>query len=322
MKDSSRPSELGQSSGAAPGTLPTRGEQNLGRGIALVCLGVAMFPVMNAIAKYLGSIYPGGQVIWLRYLGHLVMVSLWLLPRFGFRVLKTRNPGGQIFRSCLLFTATACYFFALQGLDLPIAAIIQFTAPLIVTALAAPLLGEFVGVRRWSAVIVGFFGALLIVRPWSGVDRDIELWAVLLVLGSALSFALYQIMTRRLSTGDSPETGIMYAAVVGSITAAPFALIYFQMPVSLFDGLLFAVIGPLGGLGHYFLMSGFAHGEAAVLSPFSYLQLVGSVTLAYLVFDYFPDMWVWAGAFIIVSSGIYMTYREYTVRGAAAKNRK
>jgi len=290
------------------------GEQRILRGILLVCLGVSLFPVMNAIAKYLGGIYPGGQVIWLRYLGHLLVVSLWFLPRYGVGILRSRSVTGQIARSFFLFGATACYFVALPALDLPIAAIIQFTAPLIVTALAMPLLGEVVGVRRWSAVIIGFFGTVLIVRPWRGMEGDIALWAVLLVLGSATSFALYQIMTRRLSVNDTPQTGIMFTAVVGTVVAAPLALVDFQWPVSLFDGLLFAAMGPIGGLGHYLLISGFAHGEATALSPFGYFQLVGSVILGYLIFGFFPDLWVWTGATIIIASGIYMTYREYRLR--------
>ncbi len=303
------------------GTGPV-GDLSVLKGIGLVCLGVSLFPVMNATVKYLSTDYSWAQIIWVRYLGHTIAMALMFLPGRGLGILRSHWPAGQIIRSGLLFGATAFYFAALRGLDLPVAAAIQFTAPFIVTALSWPLLGERVGARRWLAVALGFGGAFIIIRPWQGDGSQLAPWAIAFVIVSATSYALYQLMTRKLALNDAPETSIMYVGLVGSLAVAPFAVMDFQWPATLLDYFLFASMGLVGGLGHYFLTWGFAHAPASLLSPFGYTQLIGSVILGYAVFGYFPDNWVWSGAAIIVSSGIYMTYREYRAGNRANRPKR
>lgn len=292
-------------------SMASGGQQRVLLGIGLVCLGVSLFPAMNAAVKLLGQTYPVSQIIWMRYLMHMIVMLALFMPARGLGLFRARRPAIQLLRSCLLLSSTAIYFYALQAIALPVAAIIQFTAPLIVTLLAIPILGERVGLRRWSAVVVGFAGTLLVIRPWNADTASSEYWASLLVLVTAVTYAFYQLMTRKVATSDTAETSIAWSALIGCIAVAPFAIPDFIWPKTLLDALLFVSLGLFGGVGHYFMTRGYAHGDAALLAPFMYVQIIGSVIFGYLVFGYFPDAWSWAGGAIIVSSGLFVAWREY-----------
>lgn len=276
--------------------------------IAFLFMGAAitLLPFMNVTAKYLSAEYPTTQILWARYTGHLVFMILMFMPRQGLSLLRATRPGVHIVRSLLMFVSTVCYFTALRWISVPTATAINFTGPLIVTALAAPMLGEAVGLRRWAAVAVGFAGAMIIIRP-GGSDTH---WAMLLVLGTALSYALYQIVTRKTSTVDTPETSITYIAVVGaalSSLAVPFDWV---TPHSALHLGLFCLLGFIGGVGHYFIIRAFQLGEASLLAPFAYGQLIMATILSWLAFGTWPDLWTFVGAGVIVASGLYITYRE------------
>jgi len=206
----------------------------------------------------------------------------------------------------LLLGSTAFFVSAIGRVPLATASAIGFSSPIIVTALSVPLLGESVGPRRWSAVLVGFFGVLIAVRPGSGELTT----ATLLLLGGAACYALYQIATRHTGTHDSAETGIVYAALVGTIVTSLILPFGFEMPHSVIDAALLAGLGVFGGVGHYFVIQAFRLGPAALISPLGYLELVGSTVLGYLIFGNFPDSWTWAGAGLIVASGVYIAVRE------------
>lgn len=275
------------------------------RGIFFMCLAVSLFPMLNATVKYLSADYATTQIIWLRYLGHLGFMLLVFLPRRGLRLLRASRPGMQVLRSLLLFAATAFYFSALNFIPLANAATISFTSPFIITLLSVLMLGESVGPRRWIAVLIGFAGTLIIIRPGS----DFGHWAALLVLGSATSYSFYQILTRKLSGHDDASTTITFTAVVGvavSSVVAPFDWITPQG----WDWLLFLSLGFFGGFGHLCVVKSLDHAPASLLAPFGYGQLVGATLLGYLVFAEFPDFWTWVGAAIIVASGSYIAYRE------------
>lgn len=280
--------------------------QNALRGILYMCLAVSLFPVMNASVKYLNGFYPVSEVVWARYAGHLAFILIAFMPRHGLSLFKAQRPGTQTLRSLLLLGATAFYFNALTYIPMPTAATISFVSPLIVTALAMPVLGEHVGPRRWIAVVVGFLGAVVIIRPGLGAMH----WAVFLALGSASCYALYQILTRRLGSFDSAETTITYTAFVGVVGASLVAPFDWTWPTAALHWVLFIGLGAIGGFGHYFVVKAFQYGSAAVISPFNYVQLVGATVLGYVIFDDFPDIWTWVGAAIIVASGLYITYRE------------
>ena len=271
-------------------------------GIFFICLAGAQFAVMTGIAKYLGTHYSSLQISWARAFGHILFLLAAFLPRYGLRVLRTGRPFTQLLRSVLLFTSNLATFFALTFIPLAKAASISLTAPLIVTLLAGPMLGERTTRARIIALLCGFGGVLLVIRPGSAVFH----WASIFVLISATSYAVYQILTRRVAGVESPETSALYSSLVGAfgmLFVIPFVWI---TPDNLLDIVLFCSVGVLGALGHYCIAIAFGFGPANILSPFQYFQLLASVTVGYVLFDELPDAFTWVGAAVIVGSGIYI----------------
>jgi drug/metabolite transporter (DMT)-like permease len=276
-------------------------------GILLMCAGVSTFPFMNAAVKLLSAHYPAAQITWARFTGHLIFMLVVFLPKHRWALLRTRRPLVQISRSMLMLVSNLVFVMAIGSVPLATASAIGFTSPLIVTALSVPLLHEQVGWRRWSAVLVGFVGALMVIRPGGGGLADP---AVLLLLASSFAYALYQIATRSVGRYDSAATGIIFAALLGSLVMSLVMPFIFVMPAGLSDWLLFGSLGLLGGIGHYLVIQAFQRGPAAVIAPLGYVELVGSAVLGYVIFHNFPDLWTWLGAGVIIASGIYIAFRE------------
>jgi drug/metabolite transporter (DMT)-like permease len=285
---------------------PELGRPDVLRGILLMCAGTAMFPFMNTAVKLLTARYPVAEIVWARFTGHLIIMLIVFLPQYRWTLLRTRRPTVQIGRSVLMLISNMVFVMAIGRVPLATASAIGFTSPLIVTALSVPLLHESVGWRRWTAVLVGFGGALLVIRPGSGFHHP----AVLLLLASALAYALYLIGTRWVSRYDNAATGIIFAALLGSLAMTVVLPFAFVMPRTLWDGLLFCSLGMFGGVGHYLIIRAFQLGPAAVIAPLGYVELIGTSTLGYLIFDNFPDLWTWVGAGVIIASGIYVAFRE------------
>jgi drug/metabolite transporter (DMT)-like permease len=285
---------------------PELGRPDVLRGILLMCAGTAMFPFMNTAVKLLTARYPVAEIVWARFTGHLIIMLIVFLPQYRWTLLRTRRPTVQIGRSVLMLISNMVFVMAIGRVPLATASAIGFTSPLIVTALSVPLLHESVGWRRWTAVLVGFGGALLVIRPGSGFHHP----AVLLLLASALAYALYLIGTRWVSRYDNAATGIIFAALLGSLAMTVVLPFAFVMPRTLWDGLLFCSLGMFGGVGHYLIIRAFQLGPAAVIAPRGYVELIGTSTLGYLIFDNFPDLWTWVGAGVIIASGIYVAFRE------------
>lgn len=226
--------------------------------------------------------------------------------QYGWRLIATRRPLVQLARSLLMLVSNGIFVLAIGSVPLVTASAIGFTSPLIVTALSVPLLREQVGWRRWSAVCVGFCGALLIIRPGSGF-RDP---AVLLLLVSSGAYALYQIATRWVMAYDNPATGIIFAALLGSLGTSLVLPFVFVMPQSLFDLVMLLSLGGLGGLGHFLVIKAFQAAPASVIAPLGYVELLGTAVLGYLIFANFPDALTWVGALVIIASGLYIAMRE------------
>jgi drug/metabolite transporter (DMT)-like permease len=275
-----------------------------------MCLGVSLFPFMNAAVKLLTVHYPVTQIVWARFTGHLIVMLIVFLPRYGPRLFATRRPAIQFGRSLLMLVSNMVFVTAIGRVPLATASAIGFTSPLLVTAMSVPLLGEQVGPRRWSAVLVGFAGALLIIRPGSGLANP----AVLLLLVSAACYALYQIATRWVAFYDGAATGIVFAALLGSLAMSLVLPFVFVWPRSLFDLAMFVSLGLIGGAGHYLIIRAFQCGPAAVLAPLGYIELIGTSILGYLIFGNFPDGLTWTGAAIIIASGLYIALREHRRR--------
>lgn len=284
------------------------GTQTNSYGIAVLFMlgAITVLPCMNVVARYLSADYSTTQIVWARYTGHLVFALLIFMPRHGIGLLRAQKPGVHIIRSILMFCCTCLFFLALRYVEVPIASAINFTSPIIVTALAVPFLGEKVGIRRWIAVLVGFGGALVIIRP-GGAESH---WAMFLVMGTAFFYAVYQVLTRKYASSDSAETSITYIALIGALITSVALPFDYRLPDNALDYGLFALTGFLGGLGHFFVIKAFRLGEASLLSPINYGQLLMATLMTFLIFGTLPDALTWLGAGIIVGSGLYITYRE------------
>jgi drug/metabolite transporter (DMT)-like permease len=285
---------------------PSLRAPNVLKGILFMLGATLAFPFLNAAAKYLSRDYPTPEIIWARSLGHLVFAAMVFMPRRGLRLFATRHLPFQLARSLLLVSSTTFFFTALSFIPLADASAVSFTGPLMVAALAVPVLHERVGPERWLAIGAGFIGALIVIRPGAGVNH----WASLLVLGSALCYAVYQVLTRIVGAADSAETSVSYSALVGTVVFCAVVPFFWRTPQDLGALALFCALGLFGGLGHYFVACAYQWGPASVLSPFNYAQLIGAVTLGYLIFGDVPSLWTWLGSALIVASGLHIAYRE------------
>lgn len=292
---------------------PTAGRlrHNIARGIMFMCLAILLMPVMNAIAKALTVDYPLAQVVWARFTGHFVCMTLVFWPRRGWHLFKSARPSIQFARSTIMFASNGAYIAALSTVALANASAIMFMAPLLVTALSVLLLGEQVGIRRWTAVVIGFLGALIIIRPGiTGTTFDASGLGIALLLFSMASFAIYQILTRQLSNRDSAETNIVYTALVAAVVMSLVIPSIFVMPAAPLDWGLFAAIGAIGGFTQYFVAKALEEAPASVVSPYLYGELLTSAIVGLAIFGDFPDALTWLGASVVAASGIYIAYRE------------
>jgi drug/metabolite transporter (DMT)-like permease len=280
-------------------------------GIALMCGAVLLFAGNDAVAKYLNSHMHTVQVVWARYMSAFALALVMFNPITHPRVLRTSRPWLQLGRSALLLFSTVLNFVALRYLQLDQAVAIIFCTPFIVAVLGGPMLGEWIRWRRWTAIIVGFCGVLLVTRPGAGGIHP----AALLSLGAALCYAVYSISTRILSRSDSDETTNFYSNLVGAI-AISIAVPFFWTPQS--DPIviiLMCIMGLFSGLGHYLLIMGHRHAPAAVLAPFIYTEIVWMIALGYFLFADVPNSWTLAGVAVVIASGLYLLYRERVVKG-------
>lgn len=278
-------------------------------GIALMCGAVAMFACLDATGKYLNHHMDTMQVVWSRYTGAFLLALIVSNPINRPGMLKTSRPFLQVGRSALLLFSTALNFFALRYLQLDEALSILFSTPFIVAVLSGPMLGEWVGWRRWTAIGVGFFGVLLVARPGFGGLHP----AALLSLGSAICYAIYVISTRVLSRTDSNETTLFYSNLVGAVAMLPVIPFVWSTPENAFIVMLMVLIGALGSGGHFLLIVGHRLAPASVLAPFIYTQVVWTTAMGFLVFGDVPHGWTIVGGLIVVSSGLYLLNRERKV---------
>jgi drug/metabolite transporter (DMT)-like permease len=283
-------------------------------GIGLMCGAVFAFACLDAMAKYLGTHMDTLQVVGVRYLSAFLIALAFSNPINRPGLMRTRRPMLQLVRSAFLFGSTVFNFLAFRYLQLDEALAILFSTPFLVAILAGPLLGEWVGWRRWTAIMVGFAGVLLVVRPGLGGLQ----WAALLSFASACCYAAYNIVTRMLSRHDSSQTTLFYANLFGAVVMLPVLPFVWTAPPTYLDMPLMVALGAFGSFGHFLLILAHHRAPASVLSPFMYTQLLWATTLGYLVFADVPTRWTLAGAAIVVGSGLYLLYRERKVTGTVA----
>jgi drug/metabolite transporter (DMT)-like permease len=275
-------------------------------GISCMLVASSLFPVMNGLVQILSERYSTEQVVWARAASHLVFILALFAPRFGVALVRTATLKWQIVRSGVHLMSMLCFFSGVKYLPLAKAASISFTAPFFVALLAWPMLGERITANRLMAVVVAFFGVLIVIRPGSEVFQ----WASLFMLGSAICYALYQILTRRVAQHDTAETSAVYSATVGTVVMALVMPFVWTPIAGWFDAALLFSLGIIGGLGHYFVARAMIYAQANIIAPFGYWQLVGSVIVGYLISGYLPDSFTWIGAGIIVCAGIYIAWCE------------
>jgi drug/metabolite transporter (DMT)-like permease len=278
-------------------------------GIALMVGAVATFSCLDSTAKYLNHYMDTLQVVWARYTGAFILALLVSNPINRPGLMLTRRPWLQIGRSALLFGSTVLNFVALRWLQLDEALSILFATPFLVAVLSGPILGEWIGWRRWIAILVGFSGVLLVTRPGFGGIHPAALLSVL----SAICYALYTISTRILARTDSNQTTLFYTNLVGAAVMIPIVPFVWTTPHDpLIIGLM-TVAGAFASVGHYMLIAAHRRAPASTLAPFIYAQLISVLILGYFVFGNLPTAWTLAGAAIVVGSGLYILNRERKV---------
>lgn len=276
------------------------------RGIAWSCVSVAMFTVLDTGAKYASQTLPTLEVVWFRYAFSVVFTVIILRPWLNLGDYLTRRPVVQILRATFLLASTICNFIAIRYLQLAEAVAIAFAAPLVVTALAGPVLGEWAGPRRWVAVVVGFIGVIVVINPQPSGFHPAALFSI----GAALSYAGYALTTRLLTATESPAGMLLYANLFAAVVMAPVVPLQ-GIVVPGWTALLAVLLcGLMGATGHWCLIRANRHAPAPVLAPFAYTQIFWMILAGYLVFGDVPTHSTLIGAAIVISSGLYVLYRQ------------
>jgi len=264
-----------------------------------------MLPIMDGFAKYLSSTLPVLQITWSRYFFTVVIVLPIMLIFFRKNLTWTEQPKLQLIRGLLLFCANILFFYSISIISLSKALTLAFIAPLIVTALSPVLLGEKVGFRRWAAVITGFIGSLIVIRP-GFVEINL---ASIAALGTGVLYAFYLIVTRKLHNSDNPLLTLLLTGVVGLVIGSIIMPSIWVQPTINEWYMMFA-IGFFASIGHLFLILSLRYADASKLAPFGYFEIVTNIIIGYFFFSHFPDYWHFLGLFIIISSGVYIFRRE------------
>jgi len=270
------------------------------------------FAALDTTAKYLVSIgYAAVFVVWCRFLSHAVISFIAFQGWRRADMYRMRNWRLQVVRGLLLPVTTLFNFLALRDLQLAQTVSIFLTTPMIITMLAGPLLGEWAGPRRWAAIMVGFVGVLIVVRPGTEVFSLPIIWSIL----AAITHSFYSILTRKLAMGESQPSLVFYSSIFAAVLMAPPALAYGHLPGSWLDVALLASLGVFGLTGHALLVKASRLASASKVAPFIYSQLLWMVLLGFFVFGDVPDLWTLVGASIICMSGFYIMNRERRIAG-------
>ncbi len=276
-------------------------------GIALMVAATLCYSILDACAKWLVQSLPVAQVVGLRFATHVGWMLLLLAPARGLLPLvRTHELKLQLLRAAMLAGMTGLNFWALQYLQLAETGAIQFSVPMLIALLSAWWLGERLDARRWVAIVFGFAGVLLVIRPGSQAFHP----AIILSVLNALFYAAFNLLTRRMAATDSPESIQLVSAFIAAAWLTPFALLQWQWPSGGLTWGVVALCGLAGGLGHQFVAQAHRHASAAVLGPFLYQQILYMALWGWLVFNQVPDAFVIAGALVVVASGLYLLWLE------------
>ena len=280
--------------------------ENRTAGILWMLATMFCFIALDSIMKHLLETYSLVQVTWGRFFFASLVAAIACGRRIG-SLMVSRSPKLQLSRSVILMATTGLFNAGIRTTPLATATTIMFLSPILITILSIPVLGEKVGLRRWIGVIIGFAGAVTVVRPWGEGLGGISLGLALL-LAAALCNANYQLITRKVRN-DDPLTSLLYTAAVGAVVTSCIVPWFWSWP-SGFDWLLFIGSGAMGGLGHLCLIRSFQRAPASVVAPFSYSSLIWATLFGFVIWSDWPDLWTWAGAALIIGSGLYIFHSE------------
>ena len=280
-------------------------------GIGLMVLAVTLGASLDAFAKWLTQHYPVAQIVAVRFAAQTAVAFL-LVPWIGMRgILHTGAPGLHVLRGVAMIAASALFVGALSQLPLATSVVLGQTSPLIAAAIAVPLLGERVTPRHWAIVLGGFAGVVVVLRP----APDLFGWSVMLPLGSAAAYAVYQVVTRRVSAIDPAVPSLFYSSLVGCVLAfcvAPFVWVW---PTPLHAALMIAH-GALCGVSHFLVIRALMLAPVSLTAPFGYAGLLWAIALGVLVFGERPDLATLGGGALIALAGVLLA-REAVRRRAA-----
>ena len=278
------------------------------KAIVFNLLAWIMLPIMDGFAKFLSADLPVLQITWARYFFTVAFTFPVMFFFYRNQLKWSDKPKLQFIRGLILLIANICFFYSISVISLAKALTLAFVAPLIVTSFSPLFLGEKVGFRRWSAVIIGFIGSLVVIRP-GFVEINLASFAA---LGTGIMYGFYLIITRKLSTSDNPLLTLLLTGLVGAIIIScvmPF--VWVQPTINQWS--MMAAIGVFACIGHLFLILSLKYADASKLAPFSYFEIITNILIGYYFFGDFPDKWTFLGLAIIVISGIYIYQREQSV---------
>jgi len=267
-----------------------------------------MLPFMDAIAKYLSSDLPFFQITWARYFFTVFLVLPLMFFFFKDQLKWTENPKLQFYRGITLFFANICFFYSISIISMAKALTLAFVAPLITTILSSIFLKENVGFKRWSAVIVGFIGILIVIRP-GFIEFNL---ASIAAVCTGCFYGVYLIITRQLHSTDSPLLTLLLTGLVGAFIGSIIVPTVWVNP-TLIQWSWLIIMGLFACLGHILLIYSLKYADASKLAPFGYIEIIPNIILGYYFFDDFLDIWSFLGLLIIISSGLYVIRREYVI---------
>jgi drug/metabolite transporter (DMT)-like permease len=275
-------------------------------GIGLMLAAMAILPFLDVVAKHLGQQgVPILQIVWARlFFGTLVTLPF-AANLAGARGLIPNLPAMHAARAILLISATGFFFWGLKYLSIADTLAIFFVQPLIVTMLSPLVLGEHVGLRRWMAVIVGFIGTLIIIRP--GLQEFNP--GVVHALLAGLSLAIYMLLTRKISGSAPAMVTTFYTSLIGAIIMSVIVIFVWKTPTPAEWG-LFVLLALIANGGHYLIVKAYDHGEASLLAPLAYTEMIMATVAGWYFFGDFPDQWTFVGVAILIACAIYISIRE------------
>ena len=263
-------------------------------------------PVMDALAKHLSVSMDVFQIAWARYFFSALFTLSLMIIFYRKTLVWSKNPKLQLIRGFVLAFSTLCFFYAISIISLPKALTLAFVAPITCTAFSPIFLKEKVGIRRWSAVLVGFIGALIVIRP-GFIEVNL---ATLAAVSCGICYGFYFIITRKLSTSDNSLLTLLFTSVVGLAIISLFLPSVWVYP-TLNQWIIMGLIGLIASVAHLFIIISLKYADASKLAPLGYTEIITNIIISYYIFHELPDNWTYLGLFIIVLSGLYISRREY-----------